>query len=281
MTDSVPDTASAPPARSWELLDADWNHWPDGLDDAATWAVVAAAGFDGIELGVYDAAVELAPDRIATLASLAGAHDLPVRAVLLSLPLDRWPGGALTGRPEAVAAQALACAQVCVTLGIDTLGLWPGADPEDADFVAVVDGLRLVAEAVAPTGVRVAVEYKPETAVPDAETALALAAAVPGTGVLLDTGHAFALGEDPAAVARRLAAAGVLWHLHLGDAALGAGDDDLPVGRLHDIDGFLRAVADAGFTGSGSLDLYGAVAAGVATGVEAGAESLAALGGPR
>ena len=97
--------------------------------------------------------------------------------------------------------------------------------------------------------------------------------------MLLDTGHAHALGEDPAAVARHLAAEDVLWHLHLGDAAPGEGDDDLPVGRLHDPSAFLAALAETGYRGSGALDLYGVVSSRRSTGVAAAAESLAALGG--
>lgn len=265
------------------LADADWNHWPDGLDDAATWAAVAGNGFDGVEIGVYAAEVELAPGRVAALRELANVHDLPVAAILLSLPTERWPGGALTGDQaarERLCALAVASATVAADLGLATLGLWPGADPPDAAPARVADGLRRVAEAVAPTGVRLAVEYKPDTAVPDAAAALALADAVPGTGVLLDTGHAWALGEEPAQVVRRLAAAGVLWHVHLGDAHEGAGDDDLPLGRVHDPRPLWAALEDVGYVGVAALDLYGAVSAGVATGAQAGAESREALGLP-
>lgn len=267
--------------RGWDLLDADWNHWPDGLDDDGTWAAVAAAGLDGVELGVYDHAVELSAQRLAQLEALAAAHGVPVRAVLLSLPVDRWPGGALTGAAQRVAVQVTACAQACRRFGLDTLGVWPGADPVDASWPDLVAGLGLAADAARAEGVRLAVEYKPDTAVPDCDAALALAHAVRGTGVLLDTGHSWALQEDPAQVVRRLHAAGVLWHLHLGDAAPGGGDDDLPVGRLHDPAALIAALAEVAYAGAGALDLYGAVAGGVATGVQSARESLAALGGPR
>ena len=52
---------------SWRLTDSDWNSWPDGLTDAQLWAQTANLGLDGIELGVYDASVELAPARLAAL----------------------------------------------------------------------------------------------------------------------------------------------------------------------------------------------------------------------
>ena len=79
--------------RAWRLTDADWNSWPDGLSDTETLDQVADLGLAGVELGVYDAAVELAPDRLAALA----AGPVPVTALLLSLPAERWPDGALSG----------------------------------------------------------------------------------------------------------------------------------------------------------------------------------------
>ncbi len=258
----------------WRLCDSDWNHWPDRLGDDATWRAVAAAGFAGIEIGVYRAADELAPVRLAVLDELTQRYRLPVAMLLLSLPRERWPDGALSTASGAVAREAAATAEVAATLGLDTIGLWPGADPPGADLRV---GLAEVAAAAAP--VRVAVEYKPGTAVSCAEEAITLAAAVAGTGVLLDTGHAYAAGEDPAAVVRRLG--DLLWHVHLGDADLGDADADLPVGRRHDFTEFVTALDAVGYAGAASLDLYGAVVSGACTGVAAAEESrrhlLAAL----
>lgn len=250
---------------TWRLTDADWNSWPDGLSDAELWQQTASLRIEGIELGVYDAAVELAPARLELLAALAAQHDVPVAGVLLSLPVARWPGGALSGDVDRLVAQVAACAEVCRALGLPVLGLWPGADPEGA---RVVEGLRRVVDAAGD--VRVALEYKPQTAVPDSRVAVDLCEQVPGLGVLLDTGHAYAVGEDPARVVDDLG--DLLLHCHLGDAALGAGDDDLPCGRLHDF-GSLVAALDASFRGAASFDLYGAVSSGAMTGLEAVRES--------
>jgi sugar phosphate isomerase/epimerase len=261
---------------AWRLCDADWNHWPDHLDDEAVWAAVSAGGFEGVELGVYQAAEDLSPDRIDRVERLARSSGVPVTMLLLSLPAERWPSGALAGpTPGLVADQARATAEVAAGLGLGTVGVWPGADQPDSDGASVTAGARQVVDAVAPTGVRVALEYKPGTAVATAADALALCEAVPGLGVLLDTGHAFAAGEDPAEVVGR--AGGLLWHVHLGDAAEGNADDDLPVGRLHHFGAFTAALDGTGYTGAASLDLYGAVCAGVATGAEAAAESRAHL----
>ena len=257
------------PARTvtaWRLTDADWNSWPDGLGDEAVWAQTVELQLDGVELGVYDAAVELAPGRLVELARLVERTGVAVTGVLLSLPAERWPGGALSGDIDRLVVQVAACARACHALGLDALGLWPGADPAGADVLA---GLRKVVRAA--HDVPVALEYKPGTAVADASEAIALCEQVPGLGVLLDTGHAYAVGEDPAEVVGRLGDR--LLHCHLGDAAPGAGDDDLPCGRVHDFGPFLAALDAHGFAGSASFDLYGAVSSGLATGREAVRES--------
>ena len=246
---------------AWRLTDADWNSWPDGVLGPQHVMQTAALGLQGVELGVYTAAVELSAERLAAL-----PNDVPVTDVLLSLTTDRWPNGALSGEVDRLVDQVRACAEVCRDLGLPVLGLWPGADPVGAD---VVEGLRRVVEAAGD--VQIAVEYKPDTAVATAHEALDLCRLVPGLGVLLDTGHAYALGEDPAQVVELLGDR--LLHCHLGDADLGGGDDDLPCGRLHDLGSFVAALDATGYSGTASFDLYGAVSSGLVTGEQAVRES--------
>ena len=247
---------------TWRLTDADWNSWVDGLTDGQVLAQAADLRLEGVELGVYDAAVELSADRLAALAEQSARTGVPVAAVLLSLPAERWPDGALSGDVDRLVAQVRACAEACRALGLGVLGLWPGADPPGAD---VLPGLRRVVEAAGD--VRVAVEPKPGTAVDGTEQALALCAQVDGLGVLLDTGHAYASGEDPAQSVDRLG--DLLLHVHLGDAAPGGGDDDLPCGRVHDFTEVVAALDASGFRGCASFDLYGAVSSGDLTGEQA------------
>ena len=251
---------------TWRLTDADWNSWPEGLSDEQIWQQAAALRLDGVELGVYDAAVELAAPRLAELADLAAGTGVPVAGVLLSLPVERWPAGALSGDLSRLLDQVTACAEVCRSLGLPVLGLWPGADPPGVD---VTDGLRAVVEAAGD--VVVAVEPKPGTAVAGTDDALRLCDVVDGLGVLLDTGHAFAAGEDPARAVDRLGER--LRHVHLGDAAEGAGDDDLPCGRLHDFAAVVAALDASAFRGAASFDLYGAVSGGLVPVAEAVRES--------
>ena len=251
---------------TWRLTDADWNSWPDGLSDAQVLAQAAELRLEGVELGVYDAAVELSPARLSSLRSLTASTGVPVVAVLLSLPAQRWPDGALSGDVDRLVEQVRACADACRELGLDVLGLWPGADPPAAD---VAPGLRRAVQAAGD--VRLAVEPKPGTAVEDTAAALALCEAVDGLGVLLDTGHAYASGEDPAEAVERLGDR--LLHVHLGDATPGGGDDDLPCERVHDFTQVVAALDASGFRGCASFDLYGAVQGGGLTGAQAVRES--------
>lgn len=250
----------------WRLADTDWSSWPDGLTVAETFAQAAQLGLEGVELGVYDTAVELSPERLTELRRCSDASGVPVVGLLLSLPSERWPHGALSGNVDRLVEQVRGCATTCTALGLPVLGLWPGADVGPAD---VVPALRRCVQAAGD--VRIALEYKPGTSVADAATTIDLCAEVDGLGVLLDTGHAFAADEDPAEVVDRLG--DLLLHVHLGDAALGGSDDDLPCGRVHDFGAVVSALDASPYGGVASFDLYGAISSGGTTALQAVRES--------
>jgi sugar phosphate isomerase/epimerase len=258
--------------RCWRIADTDWNHWPQGLSDREVWAAAAAAGLQGVEIGVYSAGRELPAARLQRIEGLVAEFGVPVAAILLSLPVDRWPRGALAGHAGAVAGEVLACALACSRFGLGTLGIWPGADLPGASWPDLIAGLQRSQAAADRHGIRLAVEYKPNTAVPDSVSAGQLAADVPGTGVLLDLGHVFAAGEDPVKVIGDLGDR--LWHVHLGDAAVGQEDDDLPLGQVHDARPAIAALDTAGFAGVAAFDLYGAACSPSWTGRSAVTASL-------
>ncbi len=265
-----------------KICQADWNHWPDAPSPAESdprcWAACARLGVDAIEVGVYDIEVELAPDRETARDVLTGEHGVPVGSLLLSLPTAHWPTGALSGdRPDRLVSQVDGCAAAAARRGIETLGLWPGADPADASWTGCAQLLARCRDAAAAHGVRIAVEYKPGTVVSDVGTARRMAADVPGTGVLIDTGHSWAAAEDPAEAVRALAADGVLWQVHLGDAHPGNADDDLPLGAVHSPGPLLAALREVGYTGTAAFDLYGAASSPCWTGETALHASLANL----
>lgn len=259
-----------------ELLAADWNHWPDGLSPAEIAVAAATAGVDGIELGVYDTGVELARDRLDLWSQLGAQHGVPVRMLLYSMPPERWPTGGLTstGDRTRLVEQIEALLDIAATLGLETVGLWPGADLPGADRDAYVTRLSEIAELAHRAGMRVAVEPKPGTLtatagdVCDASEQIARADSV---GVLLDTGHEHAAGRDPVGIATAVGAH--LLHVHLGDSD-GDPDADLPPGRLHPLEPFLAALDTIGYGGAMSPDVYGAVASHTISGVDALKETV-------
>ena len=195
------------------LVNADWNYWPEERSAAHIWASSAAIGFDAIELGVYEPAVQLSDERVATYQALAAEHSLPVATALYSMPPDRWPEGGLGNPDHAPLAidAAITTARIAhEAFGCTLLGLWPGADTLDrstspADvWPVMVRSFRAIADNVAELGMEVAVEYKPHEMLANADAALRLCDAVDSAalGVLLDTGHALWVGEDLPVVVR-------------------------------------------------------------------------------
>jgi len=270
----------------WRLINADWNFWPDGFDRARIWHTCAQLGFGGMELGVYRADDELPRSVVSSTARLMAETGLGVEAVLFSMPVERWPDGGLASAEASTRAVAeiTETARRAADLGARVLGVWPGADPpmpatDGADgWARTVDAIDAVAEVVGPLGLAVAVEYKPGQLVAGGEEALQLVTEIDraGVGVLVDTAHAFAAGEDLVALLDRLGSR--LVHVHLGDSG-GDADADLPPGAEHDFVPFLRALAATHYAGALSFDLYGSVQAGLATGVEASEQGLGYIRG--
>lgn len=264
-----------------KLLNADWNYWPEEHSAESIWTSSAKLGFDGIELGVYDVADQLSDAKVGEYVALTDEHGLAVGAVLYSMPPWRWPAGGLGHRDHAREAVqgALDTARVGRdAFGCAVLGLWPGADRLDRTtrpaevWPVMVESFRAIAEGVAELGMEVAVEYKPQEMLANADAALRLCDAVdhPALGVLLDTGHALWVGEDLPIAVRLIGDR--LKHVHLGDTP-GPVEADLPPGWHHDFTAFVSAIDDVGYAGAMSLDMYGAVDEGVI-----GSEAASAYG---
>ncbi|MGI8778399.1 MAG: sugar phosphate isomerase/epimerase family protein [Acidimicrobiales bacterium] len=267
------------------LVNADWNFWPDGFDPFEIWHTCARLGFVGMELGVYRAGDELSAAGVSAVEGLVRETGLGVEAVLFSMPAERWPDGGLAS-PEASAravAEITETARRAAGLGAGVLGVWPGADAEatgdgGAGWARTLDAIDTVAGVAGPLGLSVAVEYKPGQLIAGATEALRLVDEIdrPGVGVLVDTAHALAAGEDLAALPDRLGDR--LVHVHLGDSG-GDADADLPPGAVHDFVPFLRGLDATGYPGALSFDLYGSVQAGLTTGTRASEQGLAYIRG--
>ena len=261
------------------LVSADWNFWPDGLDRPAIWHTSADLGFAAMEIGVYRADDELSSSAVTSIEALAGETGLGIAAVLFSMPPARWPDGGLGSASQSARAVAeiAETARRAADIGADVLGVWPGADPPagpaGARWSRTRDAISEVAETTGSLGLVLAIEYKPGQLIAGAVEALRLVEEIgqEGVGVLVDTAHAFAAGEDVAALPARLAPR--LAHVHLGDSG-GDADADLPPGAEHDFAPFLAGLSAVGYPGVLSFDLYGSVEAGVATGAEASQQGL-------
>jgi sugar phosphate isomerase/epimerase len=257
------------------LLDADWNHWPENAPAAVIAGRAGALGLDGVELGVYEPDVQLSPDRLDEWRSALEPQGLRIGAVLLSLPPERWPQGGLGAADPARLMEAIrASAATASSLGLDVLGLWPGADAAGTDRAVAAAALAQAATVVDRAGIRLAVEPKPGDLVGDPDQALELidmAGVGDQVGVLLDTGHELAGGRDVAALARSLGRR--LLHIHVGDSD-GDADADLPAGRLHSLAPFLSVLVEIGYNGALTPDLYGCVSDGVEGAVSAVTESV-------
>ncbi len=261
------------------LVSADWNFWPDGLDRPSIWHTSADLGFAAMEIGVYRADDELSSSAVTSIEALAGETGLGVAAVLFSMPSARWPDGGLGAATRSAQAvtEITETARRAADLGATVLGVWPGADPPASpggdQWDRTRDAVAEVAETSGSLGLTLAIEYKPGQLIASAEDARRLVEEIAreGVGVLVDTAHAFAGGEDvaglPAGLAPRLA------HVHLGDSG-GDPDADLPPGAEHDFAPFLAGLAAVGYPGVLSFDLYGFVEAGPATGAEASQQGL-------
>jgi sugar phosphate isomerase/epimerase len=152
------------------------------------------------------------------------------------------------------------CARLCAELGGDTISLWSGILPPDvaADdgWRNLADGIALLAERVAPLGVRIAFEPEPGMLVSSLADWDRLRDTLRGVdvGLTLDVGHVPCTEAiTPADAIRRYGSAirtvhlddtrgGVHEHLQIGD-----GEIDWP-----DV---LRALRDVNFTGIASVEL--------------------------
>ncbi len=271
---------------AWRMVNADWNFWPDGFDRARIWDTCARLGFEGVELGVYRAEDELSSAAMSSMETLVAETGLAVHAVLFSMPAERWPDGGLASAVASTRAVAeiTETARRAAGLGAGVLGVWPGADRDSAlgigadGWARTLDAIGEVAGVAGPLGLTVAVEYKPGQLVAGAEDALRLVDEIdgPDVGVLVDTAHAIAGGEDLAALPHWFGDR--LVHVHLGDSG-GDADADLPPGAEHDFVPFLRSLAETHYSGALSFDLYGSVQAGLTTGTAASEQGLTYIQG--
>ncbi|NCO57285.1 MAG: xylose isomerase [Nitrospirae bacterium CG18_big_fil_WC_8_21_14_2_50_70_55] len=158
---------------------------------------------------------------------------------------------AFTHRALQVAAE-LGAGVVTITAGRAR----PGWSPEAA-WPLLVDTVGALATVASELGVRLALEYEPGLLIERASQAVQLFAAVasPALGLNLDVGHAWVVGEEPAAVARALKTAR-LFHLHLEDIRDRVHYHRIPGEGEIDFAALFAALAEIGYDRAAAVELY-------------------------
>ena len=132
----------------------------------------------------------------------------------------------------------------------------PGSPPELA-WPLLVDAVGELAAMAERLGVRIALEYEPGLLIERASQAAALFAAVasPALGLNLDVGHAWVVGEEPAAVVREMGTTR-LFHLHLEDIRDRVHYHRVPGEGEIDFAALFAALAEIGYDGAAAVELY-------------------------
>ena len=227
----------------------------------------------GIELvGTWD----IRPDNAAAMKQALGELGLACVSIIPDLfSRKEFAKGAYSNPTPALRRQAIdetrRLCDLALDLGCGLLNLWPGQDGYDYLFAADYErerelecsAIRELATAY-PT-VRFALEYKPKEPRTHCYLArmadtllLAQETACANVGVTMDTGHAFAAGENPAeAVVLARRAGNRLFHMHFNDN-YASWDDDMIVGSVHSVVylELLYWLDRCGYSGWFSMDQY-------------------------
>lgn len=205
-------------------------------------------GVKGIELvGTWDVTSETVDE----IGDLLGKYNLKCVSIIPDLfGQKKWGSGSLSAKDSNTREQAveytIECVEMARKLSCPTINLWPGQD--GYDYLLQSDLRRernWLLENIKRIGteakdLKIALEYKPKeprnySFMARASDTLLLAkeTGLENVGVCIDTGHAFAAGENIAESVVILQDYGQkLFHMHFNDN-YGIWDDDMIVGSIH------------------------------------------------
>jgi D-psicose/D-tagatose/L-ribulose 3-epimerase len=200
-----------------------WSTDVSGAEYDATFAMLKDAGFDGVEVPIFDREV----DKYAALGSrlddlglerLAVAARGPDDSPISEDPAVRAEAAAAT-RSNVDSAAALGASLICGPLGAP-LGVFSGAPPTAEEKARAVEYLREVAPYAEERGVTIALEYLNRFEMYLTNTAADLATLVrevdhPSVRMMYDTFHAHIEEKDPRDAIR--GCKDVLVHVHLAE----------------------------------------------------------------
>jgi D-psicose/D-tagatose/L-ribulose 3-epimerase len=200
-----------------------WSTDVSGSEYDATFAMLKDAGFDGVEIPIFDREVdkyaelgsrldELGLERLAV--SARGGDDNPISED----PAVRAEAAAAT-RANLDSAAALGAPLICGPLGAP-LGVFSGAPPTADEKARAAEYLREVAPYAEERGVTIVLEYLNRFEMYLTNTAADLAALVrqvghPRVRMMYDTFHAHIEEKDPRAALQDCK--DVLVHVHLSE----------------------------------------------------------------
>ena len=235
-----------------------WSTDVSGSEYDATFAMLKEAGFDGVEVPIFDREIDkyaelgrrldaLGLERIAVGAR--GAADDPISAD----PAVRAEAAAAT-RANLDAAAALGAPLICGPLAAP-LGVFSGAPPTADEKARSVEYLQKVAPYAEERGVTIALEYLSRFEMYLTNTAADLAALVREVGhpycrMMYDTFHAHIEEKDPRAALQ--ACKDVLVHVHLSES-----DRSTPGTGQVAWETTFAALGEIGYDGWVSIEAFG------------------------
>jgi D-psicose/D-tagatose/L-ribulose 3-epimerase len=224
----------------------------------ATFAMLKEAGFDGVEVPIFDREV----DKYAELGVRLGALGLEPIAVAArggdESPISDDPAvheeSVAATRANIDAAAALGASLICGPLHAP-LGVFSGAPPTGEEKARSVAFLREVAPYAEERGVTMALEYLNRFEMYLTNTALDLAALVrevdhPRIRMMYDTYHAHIEEKDPRAALQ--ACQDVLVHVHLSE-----NDRSTPGAGQVDWETTFAALGEIGYDGWVTIEAFG------------------------
>jgi len=245
----------------WSIIVGDWHFKELSLSITHLAERLKEMGFSGMEVGIVSPAEQLNLERMTELQIVLTKIEVPLLTFFLVPRL--WPQMALTSHDASVRKKAVLDAKsvgdAAQRLGMKMVGFWPGGDILTQENFSqrwswMTEGLSEILEHFDRLGLKLAFEYKPEELVHTSDGLLRIVDQLKANnlGLLLDTGHLFVAGEDPAVVAEKFREK--LYYVHFDDN-FGDWDRDLPPGRVHNFLPFVKKLKKIGYTGFFGLDL--------------------------
>ena len=227
-----------------------------GFDLETAFEYTAVCGYDGIEIS----AIESFGDKhlvlddweqiVPRIRALSKQHELPILAM---------------EQPSQDPARMEIAFQAAVEIGCPVINCGPGGKSDDEPSLQeAIDTLGKLADRAAHFGVTLCVKAHVGHAVYNTPTSLRIleAITIPSFGLDMDPSHVHRAGEDP--VEALPAVMDRVKHIHIRDCKgreRGPGPPELQANGRGDINllGYIRVLAEHGYTGPVDLEIIGAM----------------------